>query len=303
MATLFLSYKFEDKDIAEKLQKELQALGHTIRIDTNAVVVGSGWRDSLMRALMDSDAVVAVITERSIQSPFVVSEIGAARAFGQTHKKMALFPVIIGDMAIPPFIQDLYVIRVRESVEDSLALPASDIDKAIKSHILQVEDVGAKGPKLFISHRHKDQNIASALVDVLRSAFYIDKSDIRCTSVRPYRLSVGERTADRLKQEIGSAQAVIGIITPDTKDSSYVLFELGGAWAQNVLTCPLLARGGSTADIPDPIRDVNPLSLQDEADCQQFLDDLEDATTLKRQTGVGSDVADRIRRLVAEANP
>lgn len=87
MAKIFLSYKMEDQATAQRLQRELETLGHTIRLDTNTVVVGSEWRDSLMRALMDSDAVVVLVTERSIQSPFVVSEIGAARAFGQTSKK------------------------------------------------------------------------------------------------------------------------------------------------------------------------------------------------------------------------
>ena len=62
-----------------------------------------------------------------------------------------------------------------------------------------------------------------------------------------------------------------------------------------------LARGGSQAHLPDPIRHINPLSLEDEADCQQFLDDLEDATTLQRTTGAGSDVAERIKRLINQA--
>jgi hypothetical protein len=257
MATLFLSYKIEDREIATALQAELKALGHTISIDTDALVAGSGWRDSLMRALMNSDAVVAIITKRTLASAFVISEIGAARAFGQTPKKMALFPVIIGDMPIPPFIQDLYVIRVYEDPPTTLALPASDIDKAIKAHLAQIEDQGGRGPKLFISHRHKDQVIVSALIDVLRSAFYVDKVDIRCTSVRPYRLPVGQRTPDSLRLELRSAEAVIGIITPETRESSYVLFELGGAWAQSILTCPLLARGATMADLPDPIRDCH----------------------------------------------
>lgn len=263
MATLFLSYKLEDRELAERLQSELESLGHTIRVDTNAILVGSGWRDSLMRALMESDAVVALITERSLQSPFVISEIGAARALGQTGRKMALLPVIIGDMPIPQFIQDLYAIRVRDPDLKSLRLPASDIDKAVRAHLAQIEDTGG-GPKLFVSHRHKDEEIVGALVDVLRSAFVVDQADIRCTSVRPYRLPVGERTPDRLKRELKGAQAVIGILTPDTRESSYVLFELRGAWAQNILTCPMLASGASITDIPDPIRDINPLSLEDE---------------------------------------
>jgi hypothetical protein len=63
----------------------------------------------------------------------------------------------------------------------------------------------------------------------------------------------------------------------------------------------MLARGACIADIPDPIRDINPLSLEDERDWQQFLDDLEDATTLKRHARVGGDVAERIRKLVEAA--
>lgn len=203
-------------------------------------------------------------------------------------------------MSIPPVIQDLYVIRV-PNLTDSLSLAANDVDKALKAHAAQVEDQSKRTPRLFISHRHKDEAIAAALVDVIRSAFVIDKTDIRCTSVRPYRLPVGERTPDRLREELRQAEAVIGIVTPDTKESSYVLFELGGAWAQKILTCPMLARSGSTADLPDPIRDINPLSLEDARDCQQFLDDLEDATSLTRQSGVGSDIADRINKLVQAA--
>lgn len=300
MAKIFLSYNVEAQAAAQRLQRELEALGHSIRLDTNTVIVGSEWRDSLMRALMDSDAVVVLVTERSIQSPFVVSEIGAARAFGQTSKKMALLPIVFGTMPIPPVIQDLYVIRVPD-LNDSLKLAANDVDKALKAHAAQIEDQSKCTPKLFISHRHKDEAIAAALVDVIRSAFVIDKTDIRCTSVRPYRLPVGERTPDRLRDELRRAEAVIGIVTPDTKESSYVLFELGGAWAQQILTCPMLARGGSTADLPDPIRDINPLSLEDSRDCQQFLDDLEDATSLKRKSGVGGDIADRINKLVQTA--
>lgn len=180
-------------------------------------------------------------------------------------------------------------------------LAVGEVEKAAKPHGGEVEDRSKSAPKLFISHRHKDEAIAAALVDVIRSAFFIDKTDIRCSSVRPYRLPVGERTPDRLRDELGRAEAVIGIVTPDTKESSYVLFELGGAWAQRILTCPVFARGGSTADLPDPIRDLNPLSLADARDCQQLLDNLEDATSLKRQTGVGSDIADRIQKLVQAA--
>ena len=300
MASLFLSYKLEDRELARSIKQKLERLGHTIRIDIDEVFAGSEWRDKLMRALMESDAVIPLITEKAMKSPFVISEIGAARAFAQTDKQMSLLPILFDNLPIPPFIQDLWILRANSNDENSIALVSNDIDKAINSHLNKLKD-GSSNPKLFISHRHKDKTIVSALIDLIKSAFYIEKEDIRCTSVRPYRLPVGERTSDRLKKEIHNAEAVIGIITPDTKESSYVLFELGGAWAQNILTCPLLTKGGSFNDLPDPIRDINPLSLENSGDCHQFIDDLEDSTSLKRRDGVNSEISDRIERLLIES--
>lgn len=152
-------------------------------------------------------------------------------------------------------------------------------------------------PSLFISHRHEDEEIARALVDCIKSYFKIEKRDIRCTSVRPYRLPVGENTAERLRDEIACAEAVLGILTPSTQASSYVLFELGSAWGQGVWTCPLLARGADQTHIPDPIRDLSPLSLEDSGDCLQLLDDMRGFTSLERGHAEGSEVHDKITNL------
>ena len=85
MATIFISYKLEDRELASRLADELKEQGHTIKIDTEALVVGSSWRDALMRALIESDALVALLTPRALQSQFVIAEIGAARALGTTE--------------------------------------------------------------------------------------------------------------------------------------------------------------------------------------------------------------------------
>lgn len=301
MATIFISYKLEDRELAAKIADELKEQGHTIKIDTEALVVGSAWRDTLMRALTESDALVALLTPRSLQSQFVVAEIGAARALGQTEGGLALFPLLVGDIEIPPFIQDLYVFRLRATDSQSVHLACMDVNRAVTAHVRKRDEPQALGPRIFISHRHKDELIARALVSTLQAAFEISKADIRCTSVRPFRLPVGERTPDRLRAELRRAQAVLGLIAPDTNESAYVLFELGAAWSHGVLTCPLLLRGATTLNIPDPIRDLNPLSLSDARDCHQLLDDLEDATSLERRSGVGGDVQDKVQALAEAA--
>jgi hypothetical protein len=91
----------------------------------------------------------------------------------------------------------------------------------------------------------------------------------------------------------------MGLLAPDTRESSYVLFELGGAWSQGRLTCPLLVRGATAADIPEPIKDLHPLSLEDGRQCQEVLDEIQRATALKRKEGVGGAVEGKVGKLVA----
>jgi hypothetical protein len=120
--------------------------------------------------------------------------------------------------------------------------------------------------------------------------------------VQPYRLKVGDRTSDRLRAELQTAEAVLGILTPDTKDSSYVLFELGASWGRRGTTFPLLARGATLADIPSPIGDLHPLALHSEADCFQLIDDLVEATSLRGKDRRGARLSERIVDLVKAAS-
>ena len=297
MATIYISYKKEDHWIVQKLVPRLEQKGHKIRFDKE-LFIGSAWRDDLMAAILDSDVVLVLWTKNTEYSQFVPAEIGVVRA----TPRIGLLPVVIGKARIPPFIQDLNVKAVRSINDESLRDLAEDLDASIKKHI-EYRNLRKKGrPKVFISHRHKDEEIVSALVDCINTYFQIDRKDIRCTSVRPYRLPVGEDTADRLRNEITDAEVVLGILTKDTLASSYVAFELGSAWGQRVWTCPLLARGADQSYIPDPIRGLSPLFLSREPECLQLLNDMEGFTSLVKRRSVDSrDLTKKIRKLAAVA--
>jgi hypothetical protein len=300
MARVFLSYSSKDREIAQLVSDELKKnFKHTIVVDVDELVVGAAFRDALMRALADSDVVVPLISENSMQAPFVISEIGAARALAQTDRKIGLFPVMVGHLPIPSLVQDFWVLYIEGQDQHGITKACTDLDRAITKHLQQ--RAVTRTPRLFVSHRHKDEPIAEALVSVLEAAFEISSFDIRCTSVWPYRLRPGDRTPDRLRDEIRHADVVMGILAPDTRESSYVLFELGAAWSQGRLTCPLLVRGATGTDIPDPIKDLHPLSLADGRQCQELLDEIQRATALKRKEGVGGAVEDKIRKLVDAA--
>jgi hypothetical protein len=64
-----------------------------------------------------------------------------------------------------------------------------------------------------------------------------------------------------------------------------------------------LISGATRDNIPDPIRDLNPLSLHDQRDCHQLIDDLEDAAELQKQPKRGDEIEDKIQSLAAAASP
>ena len=278
MAVIFVSYPSEHWSVVDRLRSHLEAKGHEVKYDANILVAGDDWRKELSDALRSCDAAVAVIAERN--SEFVCAEIGAARTYAFS-KGTLLIPIVVGDFKIPRFIADLNLKSLPDTGDDAhIHDLAVGINDAVNKHLTRLR---GKYPAVFVSHRHKDQELVRALAELLTAAFGLENSDVRCTSVHPYTLKAGSRTPDRLKAEIARAKAVLGVVTPDTSGSSYVLFELGAAWGQDVMTFPLLAKGATMEHIPSPISDRHPLKLTDPEDCEQLIDDLADVTGWQRK--------------------
>jgi hypothetical protein len=243
-----------------------------------------------------SDAVVVLWSEATAESQYVAAEVGAARAAPQ----IVVLPVLVGDIPTPAFLRDVMAARIVD--DTSLGEVADRLDRAIAHHMERRGRRRKGAPKVFISHRHNDEDIVWALVKCISTRFVVTRDDIRCTSVAPYRLRAGEDTADRLRSEISTAEVVLGVLSPDTLRSSYVAFELGSAWGQQIWTCPLLVRGATLTHIPDPIRGLSPLSLSIERDCTQLLDDLARGTTLtKNSVGHRPILAKQVRNLARVA--
>lgn len=158
-------------------------------------------------------------------------------------------------------------------------------------------------PRLFISHSAEDEELARALVDLLENHFSIpDVEMIRCTSVSPYEIKVGLSASATLRRNIKEAKpTVIALITPNSIHSSWVLFELGAAWALERKTYPLLARGADFESLQGPSYDLQALRLTVEQDVYALLDNLTDALGEKRQ-GTGDAVNDKVKALVEAAN-
>lgn len=84
--------------------------------------------------------------------------------------------------------------------------------------------------KIFVSHSQNDQDLAKALIELLMEALNIPRTAIRCTSVVGHQLRGGIPIEAKLRQEINSSQIFLGLLTPRSLDSTYVMFELGARW-------------------------------------------------------------------------
>jgi TIR domain len=127
--------------------------------------------------------------------------------------------------------------------------------------------------QIFVSHSSKDRALAEALTDLLESALRLPANQIRCSSVDGHRLPVGVDTQSKLRAEVNAAKVVIGLVTPSSLASSYVMFELGARWGASLFLAPLLA-GVDPRGLNGPLSLLNALSASDESQIHQLLDDI-----------------------------
>ena len=127
---------------------------------------------------------------------------------------------------------------------------------------------------IFISHSSKDIELAEMMIELMRLGIGLTEEDIRCTSVDGYRFEVGADTDVQLKQEVKSSKAFIGLITPSSIESAYVLFELGARWGADLHLAPVLARGADANFLRGPLSKPNALKATEEAQMHQLVQDI-----------------------------
>lgn len=283
MSNIFISCAYGDNMVAKSLEEGLLAKGHRTRLPIGAAIAGE-WRAKITKALVASDVLIAFLTEAGLASRNVLGEIGAARVLAYS-RGLLMLPVLPAGAPIPDFISDIFCFRLQV-----IPTLVEELHTAIVDNVKLV-------PRVFISHRHKDEPIARALTALLEDAFYIENNSIRCTSVQPYMLTPGERTSEQLRTDIASAELVIGLLSPDTSESNYVICELGASWGRDVPTFPVLARGATLANVPSPLNERHTMSLEQEENCLQLIDHVANMTSLQRRQGAMGRVAQKAKLL------
>lgn len=138
--------------------------------------------------------------------------------------------------------------------------------------------------RLFISHSADDSQLVERLVELIRAAMNLPASAIRCSSVDGYRLPGGADTDEQLRHEVHDSEAFIGIVSPASVRSMYVLFELGARWGAGKPLVPILAPGAGVSTLGGPLAGLNALCGDNRAQLHQLLQELGSTLSLSIQS-------------------
>lgn len=120
MAKIYISHSHKDQDLANLIAIKLGELGNEIYFDSVSLQPGSNWSNILSDSLKKSDVFLVLITENSVNSQFVISEIGAAKAYVSSSLNEKLFiPIVFDQIKIPSIIQEIQaIIGERDSIDE-----------------------------------------------------------------------------------------------------------------------------------------------------------------------------------------
>lgn len=107
---IFLIYAKEDKERVEKLYDELKESGFKPWLDTKELLPGQDWRQSIKKAIEESDLALACISKNSVNKRgFVQSELKMALDFLEERSEgfSPVIPVRLEETEVPDRLKNL----------------------------------------------------------------------------------------------------------------------------------------------------------------------------------------------------
>lgn len=112
MRNVFISYARGDERAARELRTNLRDMEITGWMDESDLAAGEAFSKKIRDSLRRASAVIVIVSEESLRSPWVKFELGAAESMGKP-----IIPILIGSVGIeerlPEWLQDLRYVDAR----------------------------------------------------------------------------------------------------------------------------------------------------------------------------------------------
>lgn len=129
--------------------------------------------------------------------------------------------------------------------------------------------------KIFISHSSIDQEIAQALVQLIKEGIGVEKSAIFCSSANGVDVPIGANFQNYIKKELRRDGIVIALITKNYYGSIYSMYELGAAWANSKTTIPVLLPPMDYGNLKDFLSHIVAVKADDLKSLNKLRDELQ----------------------------
>jgi len=117
---VFISYSSKDLQLAAEMKGLIEALGVSVFLAEMSIPPGELWSDRIRAALRESDAALLLLTPDSVESPWVMAEIGALWAL----EKPFVPAVMYAPDKLPEFITRRKWLDIRTTASRKLCAEA-----------------------------------------------------------------------------------------------------------------------------------------------------------------------------------
>lgn len=93
----FISYSTKDQEAADHINRELRAAGVRCWLATEELKIGDKFRSRIDQSIKLSDKFLLILSEQSVASSWVESEVEAALEKERMHGGAVLFPIRVDD--------------------------------------------------------------------------------------------------------------------------------------------------------------------------------------------------------------
>jgi hypothetical protein len=154
---------------------------------------------------------------------------------------------------------------------------------------------------IFISHKESEKKIAESLVDFLKSSLEINDNEIRCTSVAGYQLKFEGTIPDQLKRDIRSSKVIIALLTEESLESKWIMFEIGASWALGKKVVPILGMGLNHENLPGPLGSRPGIFIGEPDSSIRMKDAIKEiAKSIQKQEKTGGGPEDKLKKFITQ---
>ena len=105
MSSVFISYSHKDKEFVRRLVSDLILFGADVLIDEQELKIGDSLIEKLRTAIDRTEYVIAVISNHSVDSPWVRKELDIAMNQEIEGNKVKVLPLLLSDVDLPGFLK------------------------------------------------------------------------------------------------------------------------------------------------------------------------------------------------------